>query len=141
MTKIKLFAVGALMLNMVGLAGCYDVGPGYGYGGGNGGYAASPSYMYAGGYPGFYNTYGPNYGHWNHGYWNHGYFPERGGVWAREDHGPAFGRGGYEVAHNHFDGRALGASHEAFHGAAVHGGESHAVSHASGGSRGSEHSR
>src|SRR5262249_46650431 len=97
--KIKLIAAIALLAGMVGLAGCYDVGPGYGYGGG--GYPsytyAQPSYGYGGGYsPGYYGGYGNGYrwGHdWNYDHWR---YPEHTGFVA---HYGAPNRG-WAFAHN-----------------------------------------
>jgi hypothetical protein len=134
--KIKLLTLAAILVGTLGLAGCYDAYPGYGYGGGDPP-AYAGGYYPAGGWGGW-SGWGPGYygGHgwdWNHGGWDHGYVvPEHGGFVAHNYGAPRGGRG-YDVAHNEFRGgyrgsagaRGGGASHAAARGASHSGGGSH----------------
>jgi hypothetical protein len=149
--KIKLIGLAALLLGMVGLGGCYDVGP---YGGG--GYMDPPAtYGAVGGgyYPGAYYAGGPGYGwapgywgrdgYWGHNEWDHNHWnvPEHGGFVAHNYGAPAGARG-FAVAHNEgfrggssFHGAAGGGFHAAnvggAHGGGGHSGASHGASHSS----------
>jgi len=156
--KIKLLSVGALLVAVLGLSGCYDVYPGgYGYGGYSPSYGAAEPW-YGGSYqPGEWGNwggwgypvyYGGHYRHhdwdnndgWHHG-WDHDHFvvPEHGGFVAH-NFGAPMGGHGFAVAHNEglhgggFHGGSAGGWHAGggFHGAARGGSHSGNGSHGGG---------
>jgi hypothetical protein len=81
--KLKLIAIAALMLSMVGLAGCFDedYGP-YGHYPGYYGYGYGPAYGYGGWWGDGDWDDSPHYQHWDGDDWGHGW---RHGHWDRDE--------------------------------------------------------
>jgi hypothetical protein len=103
MKGIRPLAIGALMIGVLGLAGCFSA-PGYygGYGAPAYGYSSYPAWGYSS-YPALgYRYGGREYRRpWNHDEWNRWGHDEwiRGG--HRGDFAGAFGNRGFAVARNH----------------------------------------